>query len=271
MKYLKLTNHKLIFILLAIAYLLLIYREPIITYLTFDLNAADLGGIENATYIRNRMLLSDLKLQVSMFQLSFYKAFIFPLIIAFVANAYAKLKDNFVKLNIGKNSLYNHELLKLKLELALVPTLIYSFAFLAIIFVAILMGDAEFVLDSDINLLFAESSILHSICTNTIIYLVCHYLLTVAAIYINALFCFKLVDVFKNPLRVSIIYLVFIWILSIIMYNVIGLVIDDVRFITPLSTMMLTSYGWITIPKIIMSYGLYILFYILMKVYPYEI
>lgn len=245
---------KWIFPIFAVALIILIYWDAITTYFTFDVNAPDLTI--NGYEAKNSFINSILSYDISLFNFSFYQSFIFPIIIVVMAYDYYNIKNRMVKYNIGKNKLYSKELFTLKLVCALMPVVIFLLVYLIIILVSIFLSSFSYTnLESE----FSKYSILNKIIVNPILYAIFYGFIKSIAIFINGIFAFYLVDVRKSFIKGSLAFIIFLCVISPILYCFLPF-----QFV-PMTSLMITSYSNLNIIKIFSPYLIYILIYIVSK------
>jgi len=260
MNYLKISKHKYIYVLALIGFLLLIYYDLIHHMLTFNVNDVDLTKADGM-YIRNSIALSKMNLETFRFNVSSYKAIVIPLIIAIVGKEYNDYNNKLIKLNIGKNNNYYKENLKCKLQLSLIPVIIYVIVVVFGCLVAYLSGGFYF---QDYMNYFDSNSILGELVNGEISFIFTFVVYYSIYIYLNCLFCLKIIDFINNYIRGVLIYLGFLWLLSIAIYS------SGLSLFAPVTTFFLFTYGPINMINALYPWLLYLIVYILMRFKRYE-
>lgn len=260
MKYWKLLRYKWLYILVIFVFLYFIYQEAIKIFLFFDTQAPDLARFDGEM-VKNSLISGLLKLDSSLFNFSFWTSFIIPIIIVILGYEYITIKEKYVKLYIGKSNHYTKELFKLKYQLASVLVFIY----MAVYFSIILLGCIVVGFDVSLDNIFAKHSVLETVFSSQIGYLVFMGLGMLVALFCNVLFCFKLLDVVRHFLRGGLLYLMFIWLFSLVLYRILP------YLFVPMTTLMFRAYGYWTVLTLFAPYTFYVLGYAVMSRYRYEV
>lgn len=262
MFYWKLARYKWVYLLFFFAFLVMVFQEPVVHHLTFDVNAPDLANFDGEK-IKQEIFLNLLTTWNLLFNLGRSVSMVMPFAIALIGYDYLSLKNRFIQLSIGKNQDYYQMRRQLKLQLALIPALIYLLVFWLAVLVSSLFPGIT--LDKNIQFQFLETSLLARWFSGTFPYLLFKSFWGFSACFINALFCFKLMDVTKHFLRGAGLFLAFLMPLSIALYAVLP------QYLVPMTSLMAMSYGDWTLPKLLLTYLPYVLGFGVLMAYDKEI
>lgn len=254
----KLNTKKYIFIML-IVFILLVFKVALEQIFTFNLEAEDLQRF-NPQEVKDAIVGSHLSPQSLRSKFMFYVSFFIPILLSFIAYEYKKIKSKSIIFNIGKNNNYNKEVFSLKLKLAIFSSLIIITAFTIVMIIAFTFGSppTKERLDSFENFYFLKESILNTVFGSYIGYLIFTIISVSVASFVNAIFLFTLVD-YKGYIKGILFYLGMIWIGSMILYGYLP------YYFVPMTTIMNSSYGAMTVSKIISPYYIIILIYAFIK------
>lgn len=261
-KYYHFFSFKWIFPVLAMGLIICVYWDVITTFFTFDINAPDLANV-NGDEIKQHVINSMLSYDVSLFNFSFYQSFALPIIILITVYNYYNIKNRMVKYNIGKNKLYSGELLILKSTCALIPVVIFLLVYLTVILVSAFSSGFSY---SNLETDFSNDSILSKIIINPVLYAIFYGFIKSISIFINGIFACYLVDVMKSFIKGALFFVLFLWVLSPILYYFLPF-----EFV-PMTSLMITSYSNLNIIQIFSPYLIYIAVYLVSKcVVSYEV
>lgn len=262
MFYWKLTRYKWVYLLFFFAFLVMVFQEPLVHHLTFDVNAPDLANFDGEQ-IKHEILFNLLTTWNLLFNFGSSVSMLMPFAIALIGYDYLSLKNRFIQLSIGKNQDYYQMRRQLKLQLALIPALTYLLVFWLAVLVSSLFPGIT--LDKEIQFQFLETSLLARWFSGTFPYLLFRSFWGVIACFINALFYFKLLDVTKNFLRGAGLFLALLMPLSIAL----GVVLPE--YLRPMTSLIAMSYGGWTLPKLLLTYLPYVLGFGVLMAYDKEI
>jgi len=264
MRYTKLSRLKFIFLLVAIIFLAAIYKDVIMEYIKFDPTATDLGGIDGYS-LRRDFLLNGLSLETVMFYFNTEKIFFFPALMLLVLKDYSDISRCIVKWNIGKNNKYSKELIKCKFELSIYPVITYLFCVLVSLLIAYFAGVLT-LNHSYFEFFLVKDSFGSDLFNNSAIaYTVLRVFITALMLYINAVFTMCIYDFVHNYLRAGLLYLAFIIILSVLMYNL------NLWYISPMTSFVGFTYINIYLFMLFTPLITYAICLVLMKVKKYEL
>ena len=266
MKYTKLSRMKLFFILAALIFLFSIYREIIVNYLKFDVNAEDLmlRGIDGYA-LRRELLISGLNLENAMFNFNTEKIIFFPILILLCLKDYTDISKCFVKWNIGKNNKYFKELFKCKLELGIMPVLAYLFCVIVAGVIAFCVGGLKIGTNYFGDFLISESFGASLFNNSALAYGLLRVIINALMIYINAYFAMSIYDFMHNYLRSGLLYLAFIIMLSVLLYDL------NLFYLAPMTAYISFTYAYIYFYMLFTPLITYGVCWLLMKVKKYEL
>ena len=113
---------------------------------------------------------------------------------------------------------------------------------------------------------FSNDSILSKIIINPVLYAVFYGFIKSISIFINGIFACYLVDVMKSFIKGALFFVLFLWVLSTILYYFLPF-----EFV-PMTSLMITSYSNLNIIQIFSPYLIYIAIYLVSKcVVSYEV
>ncbi|EGJ27678.1 hypothetical protein [Streptococcus porcinus] len=240
----KLLPYKKWYLFTILVFLLLIYHQSVLHVLFFDTNANDLVQ-SNGESIKLKYLKGLLSLNNTLFEYNFYQAFLFPLLIIFIGNAYNYLKNRYCRYYLGRTQYYYLTLKKLKIILAVLSIFIFTIILAFIITVS--KGVGRFDL-SGTEYYFNNNSILSFFGTNTTNYLIYYFLVKSSALLAESFLIFYIIDYFNYFTKSALVYLLFMWGTAPILYSFLPF------YLVPMTHIMMTSYGDITIWQVFASY-----------------
>lgn len=241
---LKLLPYKKTYLLICLLFFLLIYNQAFIHILTFDDSAADIAKIEGES-VKLKIFYGLLSLNNTLFEYNFYQAFLFPLLIIFIGNAYYYLKNRYCRYYLGRTLYYSLAIKKLKIMLALLSVFIFTIILAFIITISNGIGRFDL---SGIEYYFNNNSILSFFGTNTIKYLIYYYFVKSCALLVESFLIFNMIDYFNYFTKSALVYLLFIWGTAPILYSFLPF------YLVPMTHIMMTSYGNITFWQVFASY-----------------
>ncbi|MDU0431210.1 hypothetical protein QVA60_12430 [Staphylococcus chromogenes] len=240
----KLLPYKKWYFLTFLVFLLLIYHQSFFHVLFFDTNAKDLVQT-NGENIKLKYLKGLLSLNNTLFEYNFYQAFLFPLLIIFIGNAYYFLKNRYCRYYLGRTLYYSLSIKKLKIMLALLSVFIFTIILAFIITVS--KGIGRFDL-SGVEYYFNNNSILSFFGSNTIKYLIYYFFVKSCALLVESFLIFNIIDYFNYFTKSALVYLLFMWGTAPILYSFLPF------YLVPMTHIMMTSYGDITLWQVFASY-----------------
>lgn len=241
---LKLLPYKKTYLLICLLFILLIYNQAFIHILTFDDSAADIAKIQGES-VKLKIFYGLLSLNNTLFEYNFYQAFLFPLLIIFIGNAYYYLKNRYCRYYLGRTLYYSLTIKKLKIMLALLSVFIFTIILAFIITVS--KGIGRFDL-SGIEYYFNNNSILYFFGTNTINYLIYYFFVKSCALLVELFLIFNIIDYFNYFTKSALVYLLFMWGTAPILYSFLPF------YLVPMTHIMMTSYGDITLWQVFATY-----------------
>lgn len=251
------------YLLLGIVILAIIYYDAFDTLFFYDIDAPDLKNM-NAIELKYRVFHNFISIEYTIFELGRFQSFLIPMVVVATSKSYYTIKEKYLKLSIGKNNLYAKNLFKSKVLLSLLPMLWYTIIFIIICVVAIIGG--RFELDPDsLYYSFAEGSILRIIFPGKIGFLLFNLIFTCIGIFANSMLCMKLVDFFNDFIRPSMVYLVFIWLGSLLFYRILP------SYFVLMSSFMVHAYYLHNMFKLMMPLLVCAVLYNLLNIKVYEV
>lgn len=246
---------------LLIGILLLVFRESILHILFFNNNASDISNLSGTNlkfvYLRGMLRLSNL-----LFEYNFIQSIFFPILILIVNFQYQFLKDRLIKYYIGKNSLYFGQIRHLKLIIAGVSTFIFLIALCFIYLTSIFFSEIQNGMGvNDLTPYFKENSVLQVFAIHGAnVYLIYYLFVKSVSIFIESLFVSILIDYFRSYTKAALFYLLFMWGSAPILYSLLPF------YLVPMSNLMITSYGGVTLFHLIASYLPFLIVVIYMRI-----
>ena len=251
------------YLLLGIVILAIIYYDAFDTLFFYDIDAPHLKNM-NAIELKYRVFHNFISIEYTIFELGRFQSFLIPMVVVATSKSYYTIKEKYLKLSIGKNNLYAKNLFKSKVLLSLLPMLWYTIIFIIICVVAIIGG--RFELDPDsLYYAFAEGSILRIIFPGKIGFLLFNLIFTCIGIFANSMLCMKLVDFFNDFIRPSMVYLVFIWLGSLLFYRILP------SYFVLMSSFMVHAYYLHNMFKLMMPLLVCAVLYNLLNIKVYEV
>ncbi len=239
----KLLSKKKYIFIITIIFVFLIFKNALMHYLYFDLNASDLS-YDTLVKLKAQYLKTKLSLRMIQFNFMFYVSFFIPILICILGYDYNKIKSNFIKFNIGKNSNYNKELLKLKLKSAGLVSLILIISYTLYVLLSYFLGGDQ---TTFLEGAFTSSYILNYIFGTNFGFIVFLILFVAIAGFLNALFLFNLID-YQSYVMAVIEFLGTLWVSSMVLYMYIP------RSFVPMESIMAAFAGDRTLIKLLSSY-----------------
>ncbi|WP_245871497.1 hypothetical protein [Streptococcus penaeicida] len=212
--------------------------------MTFDDSAADITKIQGVS-VKLKIFYGLLSLNNTLFEYNFYQAFLFPLLIIFIGNAYYYLKNRYCRYYLGRTLYYSLSVKKLKIMLALLSVFIFTIILAFIITVSKEIGRFDL---SGIEYYFNNNSILSFFGSNTIRYLIYYFFVKSCALLVESFLIFNIIDYFNNFTKSALVYLLFMWGTAPILYSFLPF------YLVPMTHIMMTSYGDITLWQVFSSY-----------------
>lgn len=252
---LKLFPFRYLLFLFPLLFLGLIYKDAVFHWLLWDPNAPDLQGVD-AGAIKQHILIGLLSLTNALLEYNFYQSFLFPILSVVLAYYYTFFQQRYLKYYIGRSALYSKAVWQVKWQLILYPVCL----FLSILTCLVAVGVAVQAGGLDqLDFYFSPHSVLRLFGTNTWTHLLYYSLVKIMAIIVNSLLLFSMVDYFSSFIKTSLLYLIFIWALSPILYAVLP------YYFVPMTSLMTTSYGEATLPILFAPYIAYLALFAYMK------
>lgn len=260
---LKIFKYKWLYLFIGLVFLLLVFQDTLRVLLFFDTTAKDLST--EGKIIKDNLLLNSMALEIGIFNLNFYTSFIMPIVSVLLLFDYKLNRHCYVKHFIGKKMSYTEQLVKLKNLLCFIGIGIYLTVFLIVVISSFLVNKTE-ISPNFYQYLFNEYSLMANIVSNQWIYLIFLCITVSVSIYVNIQLSCLLMDRFDNFVLVTMLYLAFVWIGSLVLYSAVPF------YLVPMTTYMLTTYGNYSIITIFCPYiGYLILYGILKKGMPDEV
>ena len=256
----KYRNSIIICMTMILVLLLLVYKDYFKTLFTFRLDASDLAGID-AEGIKQNVLHSHSNLQFLLWNLGFFSSFVIPIAIVFIGYEYSSLKDKYLKLSIGKSGKYGHRLNRLKLMLASFLSFSYVILFGIVILLTVINKNAA-ISEYSFFGLASEKSILAPFVNTAFGFVAIQLILLYAAIFVNSIVMFYIIDIVHDPLRSSLVFLGVIWLSSIALYRFLP------YWLVPMTTIMRFSYNDLALPTILAPYVPYAIAVLCMRRIP---
>lgn len=240
---------------IPLIFLLITSNQIIFHLLFFNPHATDLAGVDGVA-LKHSFLVDLMKLDNSLFYYGFYQSFLFPILNVIVAYLYHSLKQKHLKYLIGRGKDYSKALLTTKLYLASGVVFVFLFVLLTLIFLATAVHKQAL---SQLEPYFSPHSILAIFSRHTYLYLIYYTGVKSMALFLNAFFICYLVDYYQHFIKAALVYLIFLWALAPILYSFLPF------YLVPMTSIMITSYGDISLPLLLAPYLSYLLFYIYTK------
>lgn len=244
----KLSKKKFI-VLASLLFVFAIFNEVIKTWLFFDISEPDIGGIQKGLEMKRMIIASELSTSIVNFNYMFYVSFFAPILILIISYDYNAIKNNLLKFNIGKNNDYRKNLINLKLKMASLSFFVIIISFILSMVISLLFGEQTPVYSEGV---FNSGSILNNLFAGEIPFLTFSILTVAIATFVNSIFTFLLID-YKGYIVGALSFLGFIWIGSMILYFILP------YYFVPMSAIMITSYGYLTVFKLFAPYTLILL------------
>ncbi|AUC24609.1 hypothetical protein BOVMAS02_08570 [Streptococcus uberis] len=252
---LKLLPYKKTFLLICLLFFLLIYNQAFFHILFFDDSAADIVKVHGES-VKFKFFYGLLSLNNGLFEYNFFQSFMFPLLMIVIGKAYHYLKNRYCRYYLGRTQSYYPTIKKLKIILSILSVFIFSLILVFIITVS--KGVGKFDL-SGIEYYFNNHSILSFFGTSTINYLIYYFLVKSFALLAESFLIFKMIDYFNNFTKSALVYLLFMWGTAPILYSFLPF------YLVPMSHIMITSYGNVSLWMILASYLPICIFYAYLK------
>lgn len=264
----KKINYKFLILILSIFFVLFIFHEGIVAFLSFKTGADDLSYLpyekQIEIEIKNRVLKSSFGAGNVVFNFMSGIGVFAPLLLIVFSFNYNNIKIKHLKFNIGKNNTFfkKESLAKIKYSLlsSLIIILVLSFSLL----LSLLIGEKYGFTIYSKNLI-SESCFQKFIFANEIGYVFFLIINLTLATFFSGILLFYLTDKFGS-IKASIFFLVYIWIFSIILYSFKFIP----KFIVPMDSFMGVTRGNSTIFSILLSNLTNILLIILFKIFYIE-
>lgn len=252
----KILPYKKWYLLAVAVFLLLIYHQAIFHVLFFDSQANDLEGLDGQ-YIKLKYLKGLLSLNNGLFEFNFFQAFLVPLFIIFLGYFYYYLKNRYCRYYLGRTNLYYKTIKKLKLQLLVIHIITFVIFLLIIMITANLVGRFEY---NGLEFYFNPNSILFFFSTSPRHYILYYVLVKSLAILTETFLFFYLIDYFNHFSKSAFAYILYLWGTAPILYSLLPF------YLVPMSHLMITSYGDMSLWQILVSYLPSFAFYIVLKV-----
>lgn len=260
------------FILLAIIiFIIFILWESISFQFEFNERDEDLQNYSSSQLIEmknsiNKSLLSPASLK---FRFMIGIGFFVPIIVIITGYNYEKIKENFLKFNIGKNNKYKKNLNKNKILLSLIPVISVIIVYGILIIIGIISnGPNNFNIDSE-NLI-NNNSILKTIFKGEMGYAIFVILFVSIGTFINSIFAFSLIDKL-GYIKGVLAYLIILWVISISLFNILANLDKDIRIMlrnfVPIQTLMGISETSSTLISVMKSYTTLLVSTILLNIF----
>lgn len=243
-------------LLLPFLFLVIIYHAAIEHILFFNANAPDLSQFDGQN-IKRQLLTSMLSIENSLYEYNFFQSFLFPILIIFVAFSYHFIKTRHLKYMIGKTAKYSKRIFYAKLQMGCVVASIFSVILVVVIMLALLVNRMDY---QQLQMYFSNSSLLRGFSHGVWLYLLYYFCVKTGALLCQTLFACYLVDYFSNYSKAAIAFLLLLWGTAPILYAFLPF------YLVPMSNLMVTSYGSITLWQILLTYLPFILIYGILKV-----
>lgn len=226
-------------IVIVIFTVLLILKDPIYDYLTFEQDIDDLAhfGIEKIQEIKNGIIKSGFSMGTLKFKLTSVLGFVIPIIYIVLGYDYNNIKNKLLKYNIGKNNDYNKKIIKEKIKLSLIGTFVVSLIYLILMVVGYFLGGGIIEGDIYIEGYLSKNSILHIIFGKDILYAVFVGIHIMIGTFLNGIFVFCIIDKF-NFIKGNLLYLAYMWIGTMVLYHFISFIPFLPRGIVPMESIV---------------------------------
>ena len=242
--------------------LIIVFKDAISIQFFFNPHAPDLQGLDGMA-IQRQFFINSLKLQNTLFEYGFYQSLFFPITIVFSGYLYSRIKKDHLKHFIGRNQYYTRRLRESKFYFTGLIVFTFLFVLVIITIVAILTGQSAI---SQLEPYFDSHSFLSFFSSRTYLYMIYYTSIKCVALITNSLFFYHLIDYFGSYIKSSLLYLIFMWALSPLLYAFLP------YYLPPMSSIMITAYGGVTFPHVLLSYTFYAVAYLYMRVRkPYEV
>lgn len=261
LKYISLLRHKWLFGVSIVALCYLIYGQAIVEYLTFDIDAPDLP-VGQGVEIRRAIFFNQLGSQNAIFELISAQSFVFPILIALASFDYRRIVKGYVKNGIGKGIDFRRELAICKLSICGLIVSVFVFVYFFVLTLSTLLGQYQLV---EVEKIVEPSSVLFFLINNDMTYRIFFLLVEAVALLVNSYLCLSLMDYFDNFIRAALSYLGFIWLVSVISYNIFP------YHVSPMNSLMVFAYPGITLFTLVSPYLSFILIFSWLRWNQYEI
>lgn len=227
-------------IVIVIFTILLILKDPIYDYLTFEQDVEDLAhfGIEKIQEIKNSIIKSNLSMGTLKFKLTSVLGLVIPIIYIFLGYDYNNIKNKLLKYNIGKNNDYNKKIIKEKIKLSLIGTFVAILIYLILMIVGYILGGG--IIEGDMNpegYYLSKNSILYIIFGKDILYAIFVGIHIMIATFLNGIFIFCIIDKF-NFIKGVLLYLAYMWIGTMVLYHALTYIPFLPRGIVPMESIV---------------------------------
>ncbi|MGT2827263.1 hypothetical protein [Streptococcus himalayensis] len=253
---LRLFPFRSLILLIPLLLLVLIYKDAILDWFIFDVNAPDLAGMD-AQALKIHIFKNLLFLDNTLFFYNFYQSFMFPMIAVVMAYEYRYINERYLRYRIGRTKDYEIARRSLKFQLTAYQVGIFLSVLSCLLLVAFFWGRVAM---EGLPNYFAQNSVLRLFGEHTWLYLIFYSVVKVVAIMMNSWLVFAMVDYFNHFIKASLFYLIFIWALCPLLYAFLPF------YLVPMSSYMITSYGGINLPIVFLPYTLFICLIMFMKV-----
>lgn len=244
----KLLSKKKFLVIVSVLFLIYIFRACI-EYYNFDFQAEDLINSDTSIErIKQSLLFSIFSAWSLKFEFMTGIGVFIPIVALIISYDYEKIKNNYLKYNIGKNNKYSYENKKLKIKLSILSVLpvIFVYSIMTIISISII----GYLNVKDISGgMFSSNSILNKIFIGDLGY----YVFVILSISFSTLLITYLSIVIVEKysfIKGTFILLGFLWIGSVLIYSS---PLSIVRFVVPMESIMGIVSGEYSIIKLILD------------------
>ncbi|KHD46112.1 hypothetical protein ACVRZD_02230 [Streptococcus hongkongensis] len=240
----KLIPYKKWYVIMTLIFLILIYNQAILHVLFFDSHASDLDHLRGEL-IKLKYLKGLLSLNNSIFEFNFFQAFLLPLLTVILGYMYYYLKNRYCRYYLGRTDAYFKCIKMLKLRLTVVNLVTFFTLLLIIIITAILVDRFDY---NGLKFYFNQNSVVSYFSKSAWHYLLYYFFVKTFAILTETVLFFYLIDYFNQFTKSALVYILYLWGSAPILYSFLPF------YLVPISHIMITSYGDITLWQLIASY-----------------
>lgn len=226
-------------IVIVIFTVFLILKDPLCDYLTFEQDIDDLEhlGTEKILEIKNSIIQSNLSMGALKFKLTSILGLIIPIIYVVLGYEYNNIKRKLLKYNIGKNNDYNKKMKKTKIILSLIGTFSVFLIYVILMTIGYFLGGGIIKGDMYVEGYLSQNSILNIIFGKDILYIIFVGIHIMIGTFLNGIFIFYIIDKF-NYIKGNLIYLIYMWVGTIVLYRVVHYISFLPRGIVPMESIV---------------------------------